>query len=245
MVAKIYLQVPYNEKNIAKSLGAKWDPNIKKWFYRGSVKDFIHFRKWILSPQISEIVIAHKCIYIIEGKRRCYYCGRETTIIGIGLGAYSELIDEGDWCEINEPEEDDDDNITLSWFYDEEDIPPLLRRYLKNKYNVKMKYSKTTKSVEFANSCEYCDALQGNFYIFDEDSSLSTSVFEQELVDRMKKLKIYRIHIDEALLLNVSVKPFFHDWAYKQYANFQDLIISPTGKFYTPYAEMYELKRYN
>ena len=29
---KIYLNVPYNEKNDAKKLGIKWDKNKKKWF---------------------------------------------------------------------------------------------------------------------------------------------------------------------------------------------------------------------
>ena len=29
---KIYLNVPFNEKNDAKNLGAKWDKNKKKWF---------------------------------------------------------------------------------------------------------------------------------------------------------------------------------------------------------------------
>lgn len=32
MANKVYLAVPYKEKDLAKSLGAKWDPNKKKWF---------------------------------------------------------------------------------------------------------------------------------------------------------------------------------------------------------------------
>ena len=28
---KIYLNVPYSEKDQAKELGARWDPDIKKW----------------------------------------------------------------------------------------------------------------------------------------------------------------------------------------------------------------------
>ena len=42
-----YLSVPYNEKEAAKSLGAKWDPEEKKWFAPrdSSVEDF---RQWII-----------------------------------------------------------------------------------------------------------------------------------------------------------------------------------------------------
>ena len=30
----LILNVPYREKDDAKALGAKWDPNIKKWYVR-------------------------------------------------------------------------------------------------------------------------------------------------------------------------------------------------------------------
>lgn len=31
-VGRIYLSVPYQKKDLAKELGAKWDPEGKKWF---------------------------------------------------------------------------------------------------------------------------------------------------------------------------------------------------------------------
>lgn len=34
-----YLNVPYSEKDYAKSYGAKWDPNMKSWYIRGEVPD--------------------------------------------------------------------------------------------------------------------------------------------------------------------------------------------------------------
>ena len=31
-MTRIYLNVPYEEKDVAKSRGAKWDPGEKKWW---------------------------------------------------------------------------------------------------------------------------------------------------------------------------------------------------------------------
>lgn len=32
MYGKIYLNVPFAEKDLAKKLGAKWDGSLKKWY---------------------------------------------------------------------------------------------------------------------------------------------------------------------------------------------------------------------
>ena len=36
---KYYLNVPYEQKDVAKSLGSKWDPKRKKWYYMGSLPE--------------------------------------------------------------------------------------------------------------------------------------------------------------------------------------------------------------
>ncbi len=43
--SKVYLNVPYAEKDTAKTLGAKWDPAKKKW-YVPAEKDKTPFLKW-------------------------------------------------------------------------------------------------------------------------------------------------------------------------------------------------------
>ncbi|MEQ1530700.1 MAG: DUF5710 domain-containing protein [Methylococcales bacterium] len=43
--SKIYLNVPYAEKDAAKALGAKWDAGSKKWYVPGNV-DMAVFAKW-------------------------------------------------------------------------------------------------------------------------------------------------------------------------------------------------------
>lgn len=41
-----YLEVPYVQKDIAKTLGARWDPVRKKW-YVSDVKDISKFMRWM------------------------------------------------------------------------------------------------------------------------------------------------------------------------------------------------------
>jgi len=44
---RIYLDVPYDEKNSAKQLGAKWDSQKRKWYFDGSIKEIYKFQRWI------------------------------------------------------------------------------------------------------------------------------------------------------------------------------------------------------
>lgn len=42
----LMLEVPYAEKDEAKHLGAKWDPDMRKWFVPQG-QDSAPFRKWM------------------------------------------------------------------------------------------------------------------------------------------------------------------------------------------------------
>lgn len=42
----LLLNVPYEEKDEAKSLGAKWNPELKKWYIQNT-EDCGKFMKWI------------------------------------------------------------------------------------------------------------------------------------------------------------------------------------------------------
>ena len=44
----LLLNVPYAEKDEAKSLGAKWNPKLKKWYVTNS-KDYYKFIKWFFN----------------------------------------------------------------------------------------------------------------------------------------------------------------------------------------------------
>lgn len=45
MNRKVVLAVPYEEKNEAKALGARWDPDLRKWFVPAGM-DSEPFARW-------------------------------------------------------------------------------------------------------------------------------------------------------------------------------------------------------
>jgi hypothetical protein len=51
--SRIYLSVPYTDKDAAKSLGASWDPVNKKWYVPANI-DIALFAKWQSGTPISE-----------------------------------------------------------------------------------------------------------------------------------------------------------------------------------------------
>ncbi len=87
----LYLNVPYHEKEEAKAAGARWDPQAKKW-YVGDRRGYRRCLKWIDGSQ----VVCDQ-LYIVEGKKKCFRCGKETRVIGFGFDSYYEI--DGDHME--------------------------------------------------------------------------------------------------------------------------------------------------
>jgi len=243
MQAKLYLTVPYAQKEQAKALGAKWYARIKKWYYDGEVKNFEKFGQWILGED-EECIIVYENLCIIEGKRTCYKCQKETRVIGFGIHEHSKLSYDSEYL-IDDPEDTPgmEDYIFLTWADDESDVPPLLLRYIKKHYNVKTGFSRQAGKC-FANHCDHCGYIQGNNYLFHKlDSPLATSVLtEPELIDQMSRLKIHNIYTDAALVLNCDRPYCSQDWAYAVYCKqFDDVALSEIdNELFTDYGEMYE-----
>jgi hypothetical protein len=242
MNAKIYLNVPYKEKDAAKSMGANWDAQIKKWFFDGAIKDISRFGKWIADGH-EQTLIVYECFHIIEALRPCFKCGKKTRIIGLGIGEHSILMDnDDDTYSIDDPEDFPEMNneIYLAWSASEEDIPPLLLSYIKSTYNVKTGYSSVAGKC-FANHCDHCGVIQGNNYLFYEDSPLNTMTpVEGELIKRMSELKIYNVYTDVALPLRWEHGYCSNDWAYLAYCkNIEDLTLLGAEDMWTSYSEMF------
>ncbi len=226
----LYLDIPYREKDEAKSLGAKWNPKVKKWYADCSPEEYVKFSKWLLKDY-DEALIALDEIYIIEGHRKCWKCGSNTKVIGLGLNHLMRIFD-GTYSDTGKPfyelYGDKYYELRLAWVESEEDIPPKLLTYLKNNYSVKTGFSKTINSNCFANHCDCCGALQGNWFLFNEpDSPLSSCCAdEDELKERMEKLKIKVIPIYDDLQLYWSVGYCTADFGYYTYGNIEELILT-------------------
>lgn len=239
---RLYLNVPYKDKDEAKALGAKWNARVKKWYTDTDPEEYAKFSKWILRDT-EEAVIAREYIYIIEGKQNCWKCGRPTTVIGLGVGEFVHIYGEEDdpQFEVVEDYADPGEELHLAWVEEEEHIPPKLLKYIKENYSVKTGYSKTIGGKCFANHCDCCGALQGNWFLFNEPGSpLSSCVGGDELEERMKKLKIKGIPIEDNLQLDWNVGFCSNDFAYLKYGQYEELILSTEPENdYVSYEELY------
>ena len=180
-------------------------------------------------------------MFIIEGTQKCWKCGKETKVIGLGIGEYIQMYDDGDGVQSDIDEDciEPREEIHLAWVDNEEDIPPKILKYLKGNYSVRTGYSKTAGRC-FANHCDCCGAIQGNWFLFHEpDSPLSSCVGGEELVERMGKLKIKGIPIDD-VKLNWNMGFCSNDYAYLRYGHFEELVLSsdPNNE-YVSYEELY------
>lgn len=238
----LYLDVPYEEKNEAKRLGAKWNPKVKKWFIDMPRKKYIKFAKWI-PKTMSDGIIATEYLYIIEGEQNCWKCGNSTKVVGLAIGDYFYVYADKDYNYSENVDDNIDPGVELhfAWSYDEKEIPPKLLKYLKKQYSVKTGYSKTMEEECFANFCDVCGALQGNWFLFHEpDSPLSSCVGGDELIDRMSKLKIKCIPIKDDLPLNWEIWFCQNDYAYLKYGKSEELILSADlNNKYVSYEELY------
>ncbi|MDD3499070.1 MAG: DUF5710 domain-containing protein [Sulfurovum sp.] len=175
MIDKIYLRVKFAEKDLVKSLGAKWDNEAKGWYVTADCFNS-QFLKWL------PLANYYPPFYILEGKRKCWKCNQETKIIAFT----SKKIVEFDFidCFYDEQCEDGTDYTSIQEYFKELEFYnyPLLtsldldenytiKQYVTSNYPLyKKQYSKTTQSLYYANSCEHCGKLQGDFFMNEADS---------------------------------------------------------------------------
>ncbi|MFY0805611.1 DUF5710 domain-containing protein [Peribacillus frigoritolerans] len=183
-MARINLKVPFKDKDIAKSLGAKWDKDKKVWFtsYGGETQ---RFYKWLLPIKEEDIDLKADYFYIAETTRQCWECKRKTKVFCFLLESY---------CFIDaESEFDESENWKSFWI--EEDYPSFISEitWLNEKAQLAMlnhtERFRASKSEYIANHCDHCDALQGDFYLHEEPGIAFCPVNEKEI----KRIKLYKV----------------------------------------------------
>ena len=217
----LLLNVPYIEKDKAKKLGANWNPELKKWYVKNK-EDYYKFVDWI-EPYGNMVVIDE--LYLVEGVQKCFKCGKETRVIGFGIDKHLS-IDKMYDLQINY-------NENIEYALEEINqndihivgpitpIPEILMKYIKSKYNYKLRYSKTTNTSNISNCCEHCDVLQGDFFLFNEVDS----PFFIHSPEDIKRLKIYKVILGYDLIINAEDGWASFDEMFKRYGNIISLDI--------------------
>lgn len=163
--SRVDLQVPFAEKDAAKRLGARWDPERRLWYVPAGV-DAEPLRKWIAAPESPNVRAAS--YFLAESTRECWRCSRETRVFAIMLPAGHAVLDVDDdpacdeWQVAEEP-------TVLSYIGQLADPIPERLRALAPHY--RRDFSQTTGSSYWMSHCEHCGAKQGDFETIDEYDS--------------------------------------------------------------------------
>lgn len=154
---RIHLDVPYAEKDQAKRLGARWDPEVKRW-YIDADHDRELFKAWLPKQSAegfrndTEYAVVSSGAFIVLTLAKCWKCNRQTDFICI-------------YCTRATIDGDHYDHINCSNLTAVDDT---LKARLETYPQFRLAYSQTMHSRYFANHCRWCDALQGDFFAHEE-----------------------------------------------------------------------------
>lgn len=168
-MARINLKVPFAEKDEAKSLGARWDKDLKTWYVPDGV-DASLFAKWLHAP----VAISNEPKYAIHSPHyfiacshtACWKCGEQTKVFAFILPEeHQEYVfpefegEEGYWSRYQAIG-------TMSNVIGLE--ISVWKRLQTFTQLYKPAYSRQAGGRYFMNHCEHCNATQGDFFMHSE-----------------------------------------------------------------------------
>ncbi|MEI3614229.1 DUF5710 domain-containing protein [Pseudogracilibacillus sp. SO30301A] len=187
-----YLNVPFNEKELVKSYGARWNPVRKQWYTVDYLLDCPDFARWLKYD--TDYSLFANCVYLAESYRQCWKCKSPTKVYAALFNEYEYLSDSSDYIELGGKEV-----FVNGWIYEKEPFFINLR-YLHHEVvyklglfndNIINKFISVAKRIEGQQYCEHCLAKQGNYYLFDEVDSPFTFINPEIL----KNVNLHKVHI--------------------------------------------------
>ena len=209
----LLLNVPYEEKDEAKALGARWRPDHKKWSVF-SGRDYYKFDRWIAKDNNDTIICDH--VYVLIGRTECFRCHKHTSVVGIGIDQYFSIEDDGYGKRYYRFYNDD---IHICPVFPE--LPVELLDHLSRNLGVRNDYSKTVQASYIANHCGNCSSIQGNFFIFNEVDS----PFFITKPEDVKKLTILKYILPFDIVCSPNIGYASTDDMIKEFANIKDLVL--------------------
>jgi hypothetical protein len=177
------LNVPFSDKDLAKNKGAFWDADQKTWFVPDH-KDINDFVAWFNLDEIGTIIKTP--FYIALNTRDCWKCGAETTMISLYSDNFYNLDYENDETENQIFQKVE----AKSFFSDITYLDNTISTFLTQNFSFfKFGYSKTIGGKYWANHCEKCNSLQGDFFNHSEPGGAFFPITE----DECKKILLIQI----------------------------------------------------
>ena len=190
----IYLEVPYSQKDIAKNLGAKWDPVKKQWYVSGNL-DIKPFKKWLPFIETEENLRA-EYFYLAQANKHCYKCNNSTVVNAIILPEGFEAVDDYTMDELEAQGihvektlfcQQDYQSILSYVTYISPEALDIIYEYTGCSF--KKEYSSSVNYSYYRSICNICLAAQGDNYTISEFNT----AFHPINIDDFKKIKFYKI----------------------------------------------------
>jgi hypothetical protein len=180
-----YLNVPFAEKDDAKRLGARWDPNAKLWYVPENIS-VQSFERW-LPEQTETGTLIDAPIYLRESIENCYRCGRATRVYCLGVSSIVEQPEDNAFATDAETIENDGELIYLVDVAQLDDRLAAVLKRLAPTYS--QTYSKTQEARVWMNHCEHCQSKLGDFFLHSEPGGAFFPVTMEE--SNIKDLLLY------------------------------------------------------
>ncbi|MDN3525293.1 DUF5710 domain-containing protein [Halomonas sabkhae] len=199
-MARIDLDVPYSQKDEAKSLGARWDPQAKTWYIPDGA-EVGQLARWLPIPNDFELehepefLVRSPYYYVMESLSDCWKCNALTRVFSFKL---PEEHEEFQYIE------DDEEEFTLTRGLGEWKShghrgtvsnahslsPRVVKQMRRFTESFKLAYSKTAGSRYFMNHCQHCGAKLGDFFMHSEPGG----AFFPTSPEQANKMILFRIN---------------------------------------------------
>lgn len=177
-MARVDLDVPFAEKDEAKALGARWDPQAKTW-YVPEGKETAPFERWLAQQADAdlanepELKIRSPWYFLVESTSECWKCGSPTQVHAFMLPEDHEQFEYAD---------EDDEAFSLAspcgyWMRQGEVgtvsnvyglSPKVVAQLRSHTTRYRPAYSQQAGATYYMNHCEHCGAKLGDFYMHSE-----------------------------------------------------------------------------
>lgn len=179
----IYLDVPYEERSMARLLGARWDARIGSWYVPDG-RDPAPFRRWIPPEPES--------IYLVFAEHACWRCGESTEVAGFGIPYAFYQDDRGETFREFETMGhhwvDTVDADRLSIKGELGCVPTEIRYYLWNRCG----YKREAGGRYLTNTCTHCGTEQNYANLFDNVQS----PFYVDSRRKLEALEFVRVEVE-------------------------------------------------
>ena len=195
-----FLEVPFEDKEKVKSLGAKWHSDRRKWFVSAG-QNQEPFKEWIPQYETKLELEAIAPFYLIKSEEICYgrTCRKSSSVIALGCNKIKGYEEE---------------NFIFSYVTALKDS---LKTFIEKHYPKYYRdFSKTTKTFYFMNHCEHCGIVLGDFFLFNEPehafcpmTSEEASSIEMSQIKRIGTVGISAEVSSDDLIFQYSKKRVF------------------------------------